>query len=102
MKRFVVTATLAVALGLGYSGRAEAQIIYGSPFPTTSGMMMTGGPVLLPGQAGMMNSFSSPLRGVMLQPSINPNFGTPFGFNRFNGMGFNNSFFQPNMFGNPF
>ena len=107
MRCFVVTATLAVALGLGSSGRADAQIIYTSPFPTTNGMMMTNGPVLLPSQPGMMNTFSSPLRGVMFQPGINPNFGTPFGFNRFNGMnvtgmGFNNSFFQPNMFGTPY
>ena len=102
MKRFVVTATLAVALALGYSGRADAQIIYGSPFPTTNGMMMTGGPVLIPSGPGMMSTFSSPLRGVMLQPGINPNFGTPFGFNRFDGLGFNSGVFQPNPFGNPF
>jgi hypothetical protein len=106
MKRFVVTATLAVALGLGYSGRADAQIIYGYSAPTVSNTM-AGGSVLMPVQPGMFNTFSSPLQGVMLQPSINPNFGTPYGFNRFTGMGFNgmsfnNGFVQPNMFGNPY
>jgi hypothetical protein len=105
MKRFVVTATLAVALGLWSSGRADAQIIYGYSVPTVNGTMMTNGPILMSSGPGMFNTFSPPLRGVMLQPSVNPNFGTPFGFNqvnRFSGMGFNNSFFQPNTFGNPY
>src|SRR5262245_37534703 len=101
MKPFIVTATLAVALGLGYSGKADAQIIYGFSTPTMNGTM-TGGSVLMPSGPGMFNTFSSPFRGVMVQPSIGPSFPSPFGFNRFNSFGFNNGFFLPNTFGNPF
>ena len=106
-KRFVLTVTLAAPLVLGYSGKADAQIIYGTSFPTTNGMMMSNGmmsngPVLVPGRPVMTNTFSPSLRGVMVQPSIGPNLVSPSGFNRFDGLGFNSGFFQPNPFGNPF
>ena len=108
MKRFIVAGAIAVALELGGSGRAEAQIVYGFSAPNGSGMMSGGGTFMSGGfnNRTMMFSpsmFSPSSRSVMTEPT----FGRSFGANRFNefnrsnGMSFRNDFFQPNTFMQP-
>ncbi len=109
MKRYIVAAAVAAALGLGDASRADAQIVYGHSVPNGSGMM-TGSSFFVPGGFNNRNMFSPSLRDVTIEPT----FGT-FGANRFNEfnrfsqfdrMGFRNNFFQlkafqPSFFGTP-
>ena len=124
MKRFIVAAAVVVALGFGHTGKANAQIVFGLSPPNQSGLMTGGGAFMLGGFGNQNMAVSPALRGVVIEPTFGTPFGfsrfnefnrfdrfnqfNNFGFNRFNGMGFNSSFFrpntftQPNAFGNPF
>ena len=101
MKRFVVVAALAAALGLGTSGQADAQIVYNSyTVPNASGVV-TGGTVLMPGGYRTFNNYYSPFTGVMAGQSYSTNvFGQAavrnYGYHAFTGMGYRNGLVQPN------
>jgi hypothetical protein len=106
MKRFVVAAALAVALGLGYSGKADAQIVYGYTVPNAGGVV-SGGTVLVPGGYQTFNNYYSPFTGVVTrqvygQDVFGQSFGRSSGYNSFTGMGYRSGFYQPNAFVNPF
>ena len=96
MKRFIVATSLAVALALGNSGKADAQIVFNHTVPVPNGSgLMTGNSFVMPNGFNNSMFFPSP-RGVMIQPSFRPS-----GFNQFNGMGFRNNCFMPNQFSQP-
>jgi hypothetical protein len=83
MKRFIVATALTVAVGLGVSGRANAQAVFFSSPNGTRAVNNNSG--VMPG--GFRN-FSSPSNGVMFQPTFGSTVQTnPFlfsnGFNTF-------------------
>ena len=105
MKRFIVATALAVALGLGFSGQANAQIVYNTYAVPNAGGVATGGTIMTPGATRTFNNYYSPF-GTMWGQSYTTNvFGQAamrnYGYNAFTGMGFRNGFVQPNVFVNP-
>ena len=90
MKQYIVAATVAVALGLGYAGRADAQNYYGLPNGSS--------PLLMPSGLGTFNNFAQPLPAPYSQTY------PTFGLNEFKGMSYQNydyhqnNFFQSNGF----
>jgi hypothetical protein len=107
MKRFIVAGAFAVVLGLGFSGKADAQIVYNSFAVPNAGGVVTGGTMMTPGATRTFNNFYSPFTGTMVGQSMTTNvFGQAavrnYGYNAFTGMGFRNGVVQPNVFANPF
>ena len=108
MKRFAIAAALAVALGLGTSGKADAQIVYGYSVPNAGGVS-TGGTVMAPGGWGYktFNNYYSPFTGTMMGQSYYTDvFGQSmtrsYAYNGFTGMGYRTGFYQPNYYAAPF
>lgn len=106
MKQFVVAATLAVALGFGFAGTADAQIVYGYSLPRGGGIV-SGGTVLAPGGYKTFNNYYSPFTGVMTGQSYYTNvfgqaYGRSYGYNPWSGIGYNSGFYQPNYYVNPY
>jgi hypothetical protein len=106
MKRFVIAAALAVAIGLGYSNTAGAQIVYGYAAPSGAGVA-TGRTVIVPGAVQMQNNYYSPLTGAMMGQTYTQNFlgqanTMSYGYNPLTGMGYRTGFYQPNVYFNPY
>lgn len=68
MKKFIVTAAVAMLLGLGTSSRAHAQLNYGYSIPTMGGMESSGTTLTAYGPQ-TYKDFYSPLTGYMSQTS---------------------------------
>src|SRR5262245_3063858 len=105
MKRFVVAAALAVALGLGFASKADAQIVYGYTVPNAGGVV-SAGQIYGPGGFKTYNNYYSPFTGVMAGQVYGTNmwgqsFGRTYGYNPWTGMSYNSGFYQPNYF-NPY
>jgi hypothetical protein len=106
MKRFVVAAVLAVALGFGFAGTAGAQIVYGYTLPTAGGYMSSG-QVFAPGAYKTYNTFYSPLTGAMMGQSYTTNMWGQsltrnYGYNPWMGTSYRSGFYQPNYVMNPY
>ena len=106
MKRFIVAAALAVALGFGNSSKADAQIVYGYSRPVGSGIASTG-TVMVPGGYQTYNSFYSPFTGAMANQVYSQNFlgqvyGRTYGYNPYTGLSYNSGFYRPNAWFNPY
>jgi len=105
MKRFIATATVAVALSVGFSNAASAQIVYGYSVPRGAGVM-SGGTYLSPGLTQGYNSYYSPYTGMMMNQTYARNFmGQAYGmtsaYNPLTGMSYQGGFYQPNYWFNP-
>lgn len=106
MKRFVVATIVAVALGFGFASTADAQIVYGYSRPVGSGVVV-GGQSFAPGGYQAFNSYFSPYTGVIMGQTYSSNFlgqsmMRSYGFNPWNGIGFNNGFYRPNFYMAPY
>jgi hypothetical protein len=105
MKRFVVAAALAVAFGLGTSGKADAQIVYTYNRPVGGGVV-SGGTVFVPGGYKTFQNYYSPFTGVMTNQVYGQNFlgqayGRNYGYNPWTGLNYQSGFYQPNYWFNP-
>ncbi len=99
MKRFVVAAALAVALGLGSAGTADAQIVYGYTVPAPGGIVR-GGTVIGPGAAKNFQSYYSPFTGtvqrqVQYADVFGRSYGSSYGYNPWTGGAYNTGYFNP-------
>jgi hypothetical protein len=100
MKRFVIAAALAVVLGLGASGKASAQIVYGYSAPVPGGIATTG-TVITPGGYQTFDRFTSPfgVTGDVYGTNIfGQSFGRSYWFNPWSNLGYRTGFYQPNYF----
>lgn len=68
MKRFLIAAAFAMALGLGVSSSAHAQLVYGYSIPAYGGIESNGGTFTPYGPQNFTN-FYSPYTGLMSQYS---------------------------------
>jgi hypothetical protein len=106
MNRFLVAAALAVAIGLGTSSKASAQIVYGYSMPAGGGVV-SGGTVITPNVAQSTQTFVSPLTGVVQKQTVYTDiFGNSMGrtttYNPWLGLTYRSGFVQPNPLINPF
>jgi hypothetical protein len=106
MKRFVVAAAFAIALSLGYSNTADAQIVYGYTVPNAGGIA-SGGTILVPGGYKAFNSYYSPFTGTMTNQVYSQNFmgqayGRTYGYSPLTGTSYQSGFYQPNYWVNPY
>jgi hypothetical protein len=106
MKRFVVAAAVAVALGLGTASKADAQIVYSYNVPNAGGVV-TGGTVLTPGGYKTFSNYYSPFTGVVQRQVYGSNifgqsFGRSYGYNPWTGIRYGSGFYQPNYYAYPF
>ena len=105
MKRFIVAAALAVALGLGTSSKASAQIVYGYSVPNAGGVV-NGGTVFVPGGYKTFENFYSPFTGVTMGNVYGTNvFGQSFGksytYNPWLNLGYRTGYVRPSPLVNP-
>jgi opacity protein-like surface antigen len=105
MNRFLIAAALAVALGLGASNTAHAQIVYGYSVPTVGGVQSTG-TVMSPWGAQTYNNFYSPFTGASFGQTYSTNvwgmgFNQTYGYNPYSGYRYGTNFYQPNYYVNP-
>src|SRR5262245_60635368 len=106
MKRFIVAAALAVAIGFGTSVKADAQIVYGYNRPVGTGVV-SGGTTFVPGGFQRFQNYYSPFTGVMTNQTYGQNFlgqayGSSYGYNPWTGMSYQSGFYQPNYWFNPY
>jgi hypothetical protein len=106
MKRFVLASALAVALGFGFAGTADAQIVYGYTMPNAGGIA-SGRTVIVPGGYRTTNAYYSPFTGVMAGQTYytdvwGRSFGRTYGYNPWTGIGYNTGYYQPNYYLNPY
>lgn len=106
MKRFVVAAVAAVAVGLGTAGTAGAQIVYGYN-NTYGGAYNVGRTFVTPGAYQTFNSYYSPFTGnlqrqVLYSDIFGNSYGRALGYSPFTGGGYNYGFYRPNPYLNPF
>lgn len=106
MKRFVIAAAVAVAIGFGTAGTADAQIVYGYNRPVGGGVA-TGATVMSPGVYQTYNSYYNPYSGVMQRQVYGSNwlgqtYGRSYSYNPWTGMSTNYGFYQPNYFATPY
>ena len=106
MKRFAIAAALAVVLGLGFAGKADAQYYYRNTAITPGGGLVTTNQVFVPG-AGFQtrNVFVAPNGAVRRQYITGDPFGNTYfsnGFNPNTGFMYNRGFYQPNPFVYPY
>jgi hypothetical protein len=105
MKRFVIAAAFAVILGLGTSGKASAQIVYGYSAPVPGGVATTG-TVVSPTGYTTFDRFYSPFNGVTGDVYGTNIFGQSFGrsyaYNPWTNLGYRSGFYQPNYYAFPF
>lgn len=102
MKRFVIAAAVTITLGFGTAGKADAQIVYGYSVPGGGGIY-NNRTVVSPGGYQTYNNFYSPWTGVIQNQTYGSNvfgqsYGRSFGYNPWNGAGYNTGFFQPNYY----
>src|SRR5262245_10949975 len=100
MRRFIAAAALAVAISVGYSNTANAQIVYGYSVPRGGGLAQ-GGTYLAPGVYNTFNNYYSPFTGVMTGQTYSQNFmgqayGRTYAYNPWTGMSYQGGFYQPN------
>jgi len=99
MKRFILAAALAVGLGLGFAGTADAQYVYRYNAITPNGGVVTNSGVYNGFATQQYNSYYSPYGGYRQQylygNALGANYGYSNGFNAWNGMGYNRGFYQP-------
>ena len=99
MKRFAIAAALAVALGVGLAGTANAQYVQRYTTITPNGGVASGGYLYTPGAVQSYNSFLSPFGTVTQRSSYGDVFGNNYGtvnrYNVFNGYGYNSSYYLP-------
>jgi hypothetical protein len=100
MKRFLIATLCAVALGLGTSNKAHAQIVYGYTTPVPGGVESTTTVANALGTQTFTN-FYSPFTGTSYgQSTVTNNLGGAFtqtyGYNPWTGLGFGMNNFRPN------
>jgi hypothetical protein len=107
MKRFVVAAVLAVALGFGFAGTAGAQIVYGYTLPAPGGGYMSNGQIYAPGAYKTYSTYYSPLTGGLVGQSYYNNIWgqamiNNYGYNPWTGTSYRYGTYQPNYYANPY
>lgn len=105
MKRFAIAAALAVVLGLGFSGKADAQYFYRNTAITPGGGLITTNQVYTPFGVQARNIYVAPNGAVKRQYITGNPFGNTYfsnGFNPNTGAFFNRGFYQPNPFIYPY
>ncbi len=105
MKRLTLAPALALVLGLGSAGRADAQIIYGYTAPAPGGIVQRGA-VVVPGGVKTYQNYFSPFTGTVQQQFqysdvFGRSFGQTTGFNTITGTGFTTGFVNPGFFPGP-
>jgi hypothetical protein len=106
MKRFVIAAAVAVALGLGTASTASAQYIIQYQRLTPSGGVVTTDSIYNLGAYQTYSTYVSPF-GTVKQTAYGTNaFGTTFGVSRgyspWSGFGYNRGFYSPTPFPSPY
>jgi len=101
MKRFVVAAALAVAVGLGTSGKADAQIVYGYSMPTYNGVV-SGGTAYTPFGVQSFQKYYSPYLGsygnLYAANMFGQAYARSFNYNPWLNMGYRSMYYQPNYY----
>jgi hypothetical protein len=99
MNRFLIAGVLAVALGLGASNTAHAQIVYGYSVPVYGGVE-TMGTVYTPFGGQTFSNFYSPFTGSTYGQTYATNYGGAtaiqnYGYNPFTGAAFTLGYARP-------
>lgn len=99
MKRFTIAATLAVVLGLGLAGTADAQYIHRYTTITPNGGVASTTQLYNLGAYQSFNTYVSPFGTVKQSGYYGDVFGNRSGyangFNAWNGYNYNRGFYQP-------
>ena len=99
MKRFALVAVLAVGLGLGLAGTADAQYVQRFSTITPNGGVATTTQLYVPGAYQTYNTYLSPFGTVRQQAYYTDVFGNTrgaaTGFNAYNGFSYNRGFYNP-------
>ncbi|MBA4065565.1 MAG: hypothetical protein C0501_17995 [Isosphaera sp.] len=106
MRKFVVAAVAAVAVGLGTAGTADAQLVYGYTGPAGNGFVNNRA-LVTPGTFQTYNSFASPFYGTFQKQATYSDIfgnaaGRAYGFNPYTGQSYSYGFYRPNPFFNPY
>ena len=108
MRRFILSTVLAVAAAVGYSGKADAQVVgynYRTYNPYTSSYI-NGRMVYTPFGAQNFSAFSNPYYGYggVVNRYQDP-FGNTYGqlnkFNPYTGIGYTSGYYNPGLYTNP-
>ena len=106
MKRFTIAAVLAVGLGLGLAGTADAQYIYRYNTITPNGGMTSTTQLYNLGTLQSYNTYVSPFGTVRQSGYYNDIYGNSLGratgYNLYNGATYNRGFYTPSPFLNPY
>jgi hypothetical protein len=106
MKRFIVAAALAVAIGFGTAATADAQYVIQYNRVTPNGGVATTNQVYNLGTYQTYNTYVSPFGNVRQSAYYADVFGNRAGaangFNNWTGYGYNRGFYNPGPFMNPY
>jgi len=110
MKRFVIAAAAAVALGLGSSSRADAQIVYGysSGYVPQAGGVVTSATYGWPGlSAQNTTTYYSPFFGLYQRQTnymdvLGNNYSRMNTYNQYLNLGYRTGYYQPSPMYNPY
>jgi len=102
MKRFGITAAVVLSLGFVSTGKADAQITYGYTAPANGGIVSSQS-YYVPGAVKTYNSFYNPYTGAVQNQVYSSNmygqtYSRGYGYNPWNGAGYNYRLYQPNYF----
>jgi opacity protein-like surface antigen len=98
MKRFIIAAAIAVALGLGSAATASAQYVIPYGGYTPNGGIVTGSSIYDLGGYQSYNTYYSPYGTVRQQAFLTngySSFGVAQGYNPYTGFGYNRSYYSP-------
>jgi len=106
MKRFVIAAALATAVGFGTAATADAQYVIPYARVTPNGGVVTGNSVYNLGQYQTFGTYISPFGTVRQQAYYTDVFGNSVGaargYNPYTGLGYNRGFYNPSPFMYPY
>lgn len=96
MTRFTLAAALAVVIGVGFAGKADAQYVYRYTTPTPGGGLYTTNQIYTPFGAQAQNIYVSPFgavqRSQFYSDPFGNNYGRAYGFNPYNGAMYNRGY----------
>jgi hypothetical protein len=106
MKRFILAAAVAVALGLGLANTAHAQYVIGYNGPTPNGGVVSTGSIYNLGGVQTYRTYISPYGTVKQQVYATNAFGTTIGaaraYNPYTGLGYNTGYYNPSTYLYPY
>jgi hypothetical protein len=105
MKRFIVAAALAAVIGLGTASTADAQYVQRNYAITPGGGVVVNTGVYGLGAYQTYNSYYSPFgvrERTYYTDVLGNRYGRSYGYNAWNGLGYNRGFYQPSPFVNPY